>query len=122
MIKYKFFVILSRWDNSAAQLMVQLQNNVTNGFCTTFQQVQSLYILSADADQLYGEGLINFQNTRPNTNGLSNNTICTQTDSDVFLTEFLTKISLNKFYSCEKTYANRFDLKLQPCLSQYGFS
>ncbi|CAF3651406.1 unnamed protein product [Rotaria socialis] len=108
------------WDNSAAQLMVQLQNNVTNGFCTAFQNVESLYILSADADQLFGQGLTDFQNTRPNTNGLSNYTICAQTNSDTFLTEFLTKISSDKFYSCEKTYANRFDLKLQSCMSMYG--
>ncbi|CAF4647658.1 unnamed protein product [Rotaria socialis] len=108
------------WDNSAAQLMVQLQNNVTNGFCTAFQNVESLYILSADADQLFGQGLTDFQNTRPNTNGLSNYTICAQTNSDTFLTEFLTKISSDKLYSCEKTYANRFDLKLQSCMSMYG--
>ncbi len=67
------------------------------------------------------EGLIDFQNTRPNIRGLSNYTICTQTDSDVFLTEFLTKLSSNKFYSCETTYEDRFDLKLQSCLTMYGF-
>ncbi len=102
--------------------MVQVQNNATNGFCTTFQQVQSLYLLSADANQLYGEGLVNFQNMRPNTTGLSNITVCTQANSDVFLTEFLTKIASNKFYSCEKTFSNRFDIKLQSCLSQYGYN
>jgi hypothetical protein len=101
--------------------MIQLQNNITDGFCTTLQQVQSLYILSADADQLFGEGLFDFEKTRPNTRGLSNYTVCTQADSDRFLTEFLRKISLNKRYSCEKTYANRFDIKLQPCLTMYGF-
>jgi hypothetical protein len=100
--------------------MVQLQNNITNGFCTTLQNVQSLYILSADADQLYGEGLINFQQARPNTNGLSNYTICTQTNSDTFLTEFLTKISAKEYSACEQTYQNRFDIKLQSCLNKYG--
>ncbi|CAF1478334.1 unnamed protein product, partial [Adineta steineri] len=49
---------ISWWDNSAAQLMVQMQNNNTNGFCTTLQSVESLYILSADSDQLFGQGLI----------------------------------------------------------------
>ncbi len=102
--------------------MVQLQNNITNGFCTTLQDVESLYILSADADQLFGQGLIDFQNTRPNTQGLSNYTICTQTNPDVFLTEFLTKLSSNNLYACEKTYGNRFDIKLQSCLGKYGFN
>ncbi len=99
-----------------------MQNNITNGFCTTLQNVQSLYVLSADADQLYGQGLIDFEKTQPNTKGLSNYTICTQTDSDVFLTEFLTKLSSNKLYSCEQTYEDRFDIKLQSCLSLYGFN
>ncbi|CAF1336158.1 unnamed protein product [Adineta steineri] len=110
------------WDNSAAQLMVQMQNNNTNGFCTTFQNVQSLYILSADSDQLFGQGLIDFQNTLPNTEGLSNYTICTQANEDTFLTEFLTKISSNNLYSCEATYKNRFDIKLQLCLATYGYN
>ena len=74
----------------------------------------------ADANQLFGQGLFDFEKARPNTRGLSNYTICTQTDSDKFLTEFLTKISLNKLYSCEKTYTDRFDIKLQSCLTKYG--
>ncbi len=102
--------------------MIQMQNNLTNGFCTTLQKVQSLYILSADADQLFGQGLIDFENTRPNTRGLSNYTICTQTNSDVFLTEFLTKIASNALDSCQEAYEDRFDLKLQSCLSTYGYS
>ncbi|CAF4174322.1 unnamed protein product, partial [Adineta steineri] len=110
------------WDNSAAQLMVQMQNNNTNGFCTTLQNVQSLYILSADSDQLFGQGLIDFQNTLPNTQGLSNYTICTQANEDTFLTEFLTKISSNNLYSCETAYKNRFDIKLQSCLATYGYN
>ncbi len=100
--------------------MVQLQNNITNGFCTTFQEVQSLYILSATSDQLFGQGLTDFEQTRPNTRGLSNYTICTQTNSDVFLTEFLTKLSSNELYSCGQAYQNRFDIKLQSCLRTYG--
>ena len=100
--------------------MVQLQNNITNGFCTTLTKVQSLYVLSADADQLFGQGLTDFEKAQPNIKGLSNYTICTQTDSDVFLTEFLTKISSSKLYSCETIYENRFDLKLQSCLRMYG--
>lgn len=114
-------MFLRRWDNSAAQLMVQLQNSITNGFCTTLQKVQSLYILSASANQLFGQGLSDFEKLRPNTRGLSNYTICTQTDSNVFITEFLTKLSLNKLYSCEKTYEQRFDLKLQSCFNIYGY-
>jgi len=115
------FVFLFRWDNSAAQLMIQLQNNITNGFCKEFQQVQSLYILSASANQLFGHGVMDFENIRPNIGGLSNYTICTQVDSDIFLTEFLTKISSKKPSSCEKIYENRFDIKLQSCLMKYGY-
>lgn len=101
--------------------MIQIQNNVTNGFCTTLQKVQSLHILSASADQFFGQGLINVENARPNTKGMSNYTICTQTDSNRFLTEFLTTIASNKLSSCQKTYEDRFDLKLQSCLSTYGY-
>ena len=101
--------------------MVQLQNNIPNGFCTTLQDVQSLYILSAEADQLFGQGLSDFEMTRPNTRGLSNYTICTQTNADTFLTEFLTKISSSNLYSCGKAYEDRFDIKLQSCLNTYGF-
>ncbi|UJR07384.1 hypothetical protein I4U23_011670 [Adineta vaga] len=110
------------WDNSAAQLMVQMQNNITNGFCTNLQNVESLYILSADANQFYGQGLSNFASFRPNTQGISNYTICTQTNSDRFLTEFLTTIASNKLSSCERTYQNRFDIKLQSCLNTYGYA
>lgn len=113
---------LFRWDNSAAQLMVQMQNNITNGFCTKLQNVQSLYILSASGDQLFGQGLIDFQTSRPYTKGLSNYTICTETNSDLFLTEFLTKIASNKLSSCQETYENRYDLKLQSCLNTYGYN
>ncbi|CAF4314188.1 unnamed protein product [Adineta steineri] len=113
---------ISWWDNSAAQLMVQMQNNNTNGFCTTFENVESLYIISADSDQFFAQGLIDFQKTRPNTQGLSNYTICKEANADTFLTEFLTKISSNNLYSCETTYRNRFDIKLQSCLATYGFA
>ncbi|CAF1296166.1 unnamed protein product [Adineta ricciae] len=109
------------WDNSAAQLMVQMQNNVTNGFCTNLQKVQSLYVLSADGNQLYGQGLSGFDQLRPNTQGLTNYTICTRTNSDLFLTEFLTTIASNRLDSCAKTYQNRFDIKLQACLNTYGY-
>ena len=61
---------------------------------------------------VFGQGLRDFEKLRPNTKGLTNYTICTQTEADIFLTEFLTKLSSNKLYSCEKTYENRFDLKL----------
>ena len=101
--------------------MIQMQNNITNGFCTTFQQVQSLHILSASADQLFGQDLIDVEKSRPITKGFSNYTICTQTDSNRFITEFLTRIASNKLHSCQKTYENRFDLKLQSCLSTYGY-
>ena len=102
--------------------MIQVQNNIANGFCTTLQKVQSLHILSASADQLFGQDLIDVEKSRPTTKGLSNYTICTQTDSNRFLTELLTKVASNKLYSCQKPYENRFDLKLQTCLSTYGYT
>ncbi len=101
--------------------MIQVQNNIADGFCTTFQKVQALYIISANADQLFGQGVTGFSTTQPNTNGLSNYTICTQTNSTVFLTEFLTKLASNQLYGCQSSYANRFDIKLQSCLSMYGY-
>ncbi|CAF0732975.1 unnamed protein product [Adineta steineri] len=108
------------WDNSAAQLMVQIQNNVSNGFCTQMEQVKSLYILSADADQLFGQGINDSGQNGAHIKGLSNYKICTETNSDVFLSEFLSKIQSNQLYSCKKSYENRFDIKLQRCLRNHG--
>jgi hypothetical protein len=118
--KQNSYFFLSRWDNSAAQLMVQLQNNISNGFCTNIQKVQSLYILSADADQLFGQGMDNFAQNQTQIEGLSDYKICTATNLNVFLSEFLTKIHSTQLYSCQKSYDNRFDIKLQQCLRTYG--
>ncbi|CAF5187739.1 unnamed protein product, partial [Rotaria magnacalcarata] len=47
---------LKWWDNSAAQFMVQMQTNNSQGFCLRTQKVKSHYILSADSHQFYGQG------------------------------------------------------------------
>ncbi|CAF4267290.1 unnamed protein product, partial [Rotaria sp. Silwood2] len=101
------------WDNSAAQLMVQMQTNNSQGFCLRTQKVKSLYILSADSHQFYGQGMIDTGTYLPNVSGLANYTICTETNSDIFLSEFLNKISSEKLYSCQRQYYQRFDIKLQ---------
>ncbi|CAF0888605.1 unnamed protein product [Adineta ricciae] len=110
------------WDNSAAQLMVQMQNNLTNGFCTKIQNVKSLYILSANADQLYGQGISDSPRNAMKINGFSDYKICTETNSDVFLTEFLTRIHSGQLHSCKNSYNDRFDIKLQQCLKKYAFN
>ncbi|CAF1561317.1 unnamed protein product, partial [Adineta steineri] len=90
------------------------------GFCTQMEQVKSLYILSADADQLFGQGINDSGQNGAHIKGLSNYKICTETNSDVFLSEFLSKIQSNQLYSCKKSYENRFDIKLQRCLRNHG--
>ncbi|CAF1500146.1 unnamed protein product, partial [Adineta ricciae] len=110
------------WDNSAAQLMVQMQNNLTNGFCTRIQNVKSLYVLSANADQLYGQGISDSPRNAMKINGFSDYKICTETNSDVFLTEFLTRIHSGQLHSCKNSYNDRFDIKLQQCLKKYAFN
>ncbi|CAF1409401.1 unnamed protein product [Adineta steineri] len=101
------------WDNSAAQFMVQIQTNNSQGFCRQTKNVQSLYIMSADAHQFYGQGVIDTDMLLPNASGLVNYTICTQADSSIFLAEFLTKINSEKLYSCQHQYSQRFDIRLQ---------
>jgi hypothetical protein len=106
-----FCIYFHRWDNSAAQFMVQMQTNNSQGFCRQTQNVQSLYIMSADSHQFYGQGIIG-----ANATGLVNYTICTNASSDIFLAEFLTKIGSEKLYSCQRQYSQRFDIKLQQCM------
>ncbi|CAF3958599.1 unnamed protein product [Adineta steineri] len=107
------------WDNSAAQFMVQMQTNNSQGFCRQTKNVQSLYIMSADAHQFYGQGVIDTDMLLPNASGLVNYTICTQADSSIFLAEFLTKINSEKLYSCQHQYSQRFDIRLQQCMLKY---
>ncbi|CAF2795995.1 unnamed protein product [Rotaria sp. Silwood2] len=107
------------WDNSAAQFMVQTQTNNTQGFCLRTQKVKSLYILSADSHQFYGQGMIDVETYLPNVSGLVDYTICTEANSDIFLSEFLNKISSEKLYSCERQYNQRFDIKLQQCMLKF---
>jgi hypothetical protein len=105
-----------RWDNSAAQFMVQMQTNNSQGFCTEIQKVKSLYILSADSHQLYGQGMIDVEGKVQFPDVLVNYSICTQANSEIFLAEFLTKINSEKLYSCARQYNQRFDIKLQRCM------
>ncbi|CAF4115325.1 unnamed protein product, partial [Adineta steineri] len=107
------------WDNSAAQFMVQMQTNNSQGFCRQTKNVQSLYIMSADAHQFYGQGVIDTDMLLPNASGLVNYTICTQADSSIFLAEFLTKINSEKLHSCQHQYSQRFDIRLQQCMLKY---
>ncbi|CAF3971968.1 unnamed protein product [Adineta steineri] len=107
------------WDNSTAQFMVQMQTNNSQGFCRQTKNVQSLYIMSADAHQFYGQGVIDTDMLLPNASGLVNYTICTQADSSIFLAEFLTKINSEKLYSCQHQYSQRFDIRLQQCMLKY---
>ncbi|CAF1276630.1 unnamed protein product [Rotaria sordida] len=65
-------IYLKWWDNSAAQFMVQMQTNNSQGFCLETQTVKSLYILSADSHQFYGQGMIDVETYLPNASGLSN--------------------------------------------------
>ncbi|CAF2156475.1 unnamed protein product [Rotaria magnacalcarata] len=110
---------LKWWDNSAAQFMVQMQTNNSQGFCLRTQKVKSHYILSADSHQFYGQGIIDVETFLPNAHGLVNYTICTEANSDIFLAEFLNKISSEKLYSCERQYNHRFDIKLQQCMLKF---
>ncbi|CAM2729119.1 unnamed protein product [Rotaria socialis] len=110
---------LKWWDNSAAQFMVQMQTNNSQGFCLRTQNVKSLYIMSADSHQFFGQGMINVETRLPNASGLVNYTICTEANSDIFLSEFLNKISSEKLYSCARQYSERFDIKLQQCMLKY---
>jgi hypothetical protein len=49
----------------------------------------------------------------------ANYTICTEVNSDIFLSEFLNKINSEKLYSCERQYNQRFDIKLQQCMLKF---
>lgn len=111
-----------RWDNSAAQFMVQMQTNNSQGFCRHTQKVKSLYVLSADAHQFFGQGMIDVETYLPNVTGLVNYTICTDVNSDIFMSEFLNKISSDKLYSCEPQYNQRFDIKLQQCMLKFDIA
>lgn len=113
---YEYFL---RWNNSAAQFMIQMQTNNTQGFCRQTKTVQSLYIMSADSHQFYGQGMIDTDMLLPNSNGVVNYTLCTEANSDNFLTEFLTRISSEKLYSCQRQYNQRFDIRLQHCMLKY---
>ena len=99
--------------------MVQMQTNNSQGFCLRTQRVKSLYILSADSHQFYGQGMIDVETYLPNVSGLVNYTICTEANSNIFLLEFLDRISSEKLYSCERQYYQRFDIKLQQCMLKF---
>jgi hypothetical protein len=99
--------------------MVQMQTNNSQGFCLRTEKVKSLYILSADSHQFYGQGMIDVETYLPNITGLANYTICMEANSDIFLSEFLNKINSEKFYSCERQYNQRFDIKLQRCMLEF---
>lgn len=99
--------------------MVQMQTNNSQGFCLRTEQVKSLYIMSADSHQFYGQGMIDVERYLSNISGLVNYTICTEANSDIFLSEFLNKISSDKLYSCKRQYHQRFDIKLQQCMLQF---
>ncbi|CAF0890904.1 unnamed protein product [Didymodactylos carnosus] len=103
------------WDNSAAQLMVQMQTkNNKKGFCKKFETVSTLFFLIPESDQLFGHGVVNLTKA---VKGQAPFTICTQVDETIFLKEFLTKLISKKHYSCATTYKNRYDIALQRQLS-----
>jgi hypothetical protein len=99
--------------------MVQLQNN-HSGFCKEMKSVKSLYVLAADAHQLFGQGMVDVENLDSTIEGLPTYKICTKADPDMFLTEFLTKIHSNQLFSCKNTYSQRFDIRLQQCLRTHA--
>lgn len=100
--------------------MVQMQSVNKRGFCTETKTVKSLYIVAADAFQLFGHGMIDIELQNRQVKGLTDYEICTTADSDIFITEFLTKIHANKLPACQKPYSHRFDIRLQKCLIQHG--
>lgn len=100
--------------------MVQLQTNNSQGFCRQTQKVKSLYILSADSHQFFAHGMIDLETRFPNIDGLVNYTICTEANSDIFLSEFLTKINSGQLYSCARQYSERFGIRLQRCMLQFS--
>lgn len=100
--------------------MVQMQSTDKKGFCTETKMVKSLYILAADAFQLFGQGMIDVNLQNRQVHGLTDYEICTKADSDLFITEILTKIHSNELYACQKSYSQRFDIRLQKCLMQNG--
>ena len=100
--------------------MIQMQSAGKRGFCTETKTVKSLYILAADAFQLFGQGMIDVDLQKRQVQGLTDYEICTKADSDIFITEILTKINSNELYACQKPYSERFDIRLQKCLMQHG--
>lgn len=109
-----------RWDNSAAQFMIQMQSANQTGFCEEIKTVKSLYVLAADSHQLFGQGMTDVDLEDPTITDLPTYKVCTKANTDVFLTEYLTKIHSNKLYSCKKALAQRHDTKLQRCLQRHG--